>query len=489
MALTAPTALAQATQKKEIKDQAEYNAYVAAVQATDVNAKISGTLSNSFHIGYGNQNDGVNSKEGSSALHEAARNVQLDLVKHLLELGADPNLLDADKQKPVDVIGKLRGAAAAAAPATALKAIKIQYVGASDFGLSQFGRTVTLVSFPYLGKYKIVGTINDQNLVELVDTWIASPFYGDMNYEMRYTQYKDFNGIKFPMLFHTHQGDPRLNVAHNFYEYKLTTVKMNMPVQTMPVPDIVKTTTLPQPKVVSESLAPGVWLLGGGSHNSLLIEFKDYVAIVDAPNNEDRSLAVIAEANRLVPGKLVQYVINTHHHFDHSGGLRTYVAEGAAIVTHQSNIAFFENAWRGARTVMPDRLAQMGRQAPGAREEIAHRRMIGTMPFGFDLGEGLFGGAIGFEQGVLVARDLLHQQSDARVLEQSKGMRFFGTGALDELRQLARNVCRQQSHFGRHIPESIELDRPLRAQGLTQQQSMHCVGHASQADHRQCFLH
>ena len=34
--------------------------------------------------------------------------------------------------------------AAAAAPATALKAIKIQYVGASDFGLSQFGRTVTL---------------------------------------------------------------------------------------------------------------------------------------------------------------------------------------------------------------------------------------------------------------------------------------------------------------------------------------------------------
>jgi hypothetical protein len=40
LALTANTALAQ--QKKEIKDQAEYNAYVAAIQATDVNAKISG---------------------------------------------------------------------------------------------------------------------------------------------------------------------------------------------------------------------------------------------------------------------------------------------------------------------------------------------------------------------------------------------------------------------------------------------------------------
>ena len=81
----------------------------------DVNAKISGTLSNSFHIGYGNQNDGVNSKEGSSALHEAARNVQLDLVKHLLELGANPNLPDGEGLKPADVVGKLRGAAAAPA--------------------------------------------------------------------------------------------------------------------------------------------------------------------------------------------------------------------------------------------------------------------------------------------------------------------------------------------------------------------------------------
>lgn len=89
-----------------------------AKYGADVNAKISGTLSNSFHIGYGNQNDGVNSKEGTSALHEAARNGQLDLVKRLLDMGANPNLLDNEGQKPVDVIGKLRGQAAAA-PANA----------------------------------------------------------------------------------------------------------------------------------------------------------------------------------------------------------------------------------------------------------------------------------------------------------------------------------------------------------------------------------
>jgi ankyrin repeat protein len=86
-----------------------------AQHGADVNARISGTLSYSFHIGYGNQNDGVNSKEGTSALHEAARSGRQDLVKHLLDLGANPNLLDGDGQKPIDVVGKARAAAGAAA--------------------------------------------------------------------------------------------------------------------------------------------------------------------------------------------------------------------------------------------------------------------------------------------------------------------------------------------------------------------------------------
>jgi ankyrin repeat protein len=84
-----------------------------AKHGANVNAAISGTLSFSFHTGYGNQNDGVNSKEGTSALHEAARSGQLDLVKHLLDLGADPNVLDGDGLKPVDVIGKGRAVAGA----------------------------------------------------------------------------------------------------------------------------------------------------------------------------------------------------------------------------------------------------------------------------------------------------------------------------------------------------------------------------------------
>lgn len=238
-------------------------------------------------------------------------------------------------------------------------AIKLPIIGPSDFGLSQFGREVTIVSFTFLGKYKINGTIDDRNLVELVGTWIPNPVYGDMDYEMRYTRYQDYDGVMFPGQVHTHQADPRLNVAHNYYEYDITSVRPNAPIETMVVPDEVRTAVTPPARVESEQLADGVWLLGGGTHNSLLVEFRDYVAVVGTPNNEERSLAVIKEATRLVPGKPIQYAVNTHHHFDHAGGLRTYLSQGTTIVTHESNKEYYLDILfhPSPRTLQPDRMA------------------------------------------------------------------------------------------------------------------------------------
>ena len=246
-------------------------------------------------------------------------------------------------------------AALAAKDATA---ITQPIVGPSDAGLSQSGRKVTIVSFTF-GKYRINGTINDQNLVELTDTWFPNPVYGDMDFEMRYTKYKNFDGVQFPTLLHVHQGDPRLNPAHNYYEYKVTDVKANVPVTTMPVPDGVRTATVPPVKVESQKLADRIWLLGGGTHNSALIEFKDFVAVVEAPQNEARSLAVIEEVNRLVPDKLIRYVVNTHHHFDHAGGLRTYLSQGTTVITHESNRQYYLEImfYPAPRELQPDRMA------------------------------------------------------------------------------------------------------------------------------------
>src|ERR1700733_426703 len=238
------------------------------------------------------------------------------------------------------------------------KPAPLPIVGASDACLSQNGRKVTIVSF-MIGKYRVNGTINDKNLVELTDTWFPNPVYGDMDYEMRYTKYKNFDGVEFPTLLHVHQGDPRLNPAHNYYEYNVTDVKTNVQVATMPVPDVVRTATLTPVKVESQRLSDGLWLLGGGTHNSVLVEFKDFVTVVEAPQNETRSLAVIEEVNRLVPNKLIKYVVNTHHHFDHSGGLRTYLSQGTTVITHESNKQYYLDImfYPAARELQPDRMA------------------------------------------------------------------------------------------------------------------------------------
>jgi glyoxylase-like metal-dependent hydrolase (beta-lactamase superfamily II) len=67
---------------------------------------------------------------------------------------------------------------------------------------------------------------------------------------------------------------------------------------------------------------------------------------------------VIAEARRLIPGKSIRYVVNTHAHFDHTAGLRTAVAEGATIVTHRSNVPFLRDVLNRPRTLRPDALAR-----------------------------------------------------------------------------------------------------------------------------------
>ena len=85
---------------------------------------------------------------------------------------------------------------------------------------------------------------------------------------------------------------------------------------------------------------------------------KDYLIVVEAPHGERRSLAVMGEVKKLVPNKPIKYVVNTHHHFDHSSGLRAYAAEGVTIVTHEVNRPYFERAARNTWNLDPDRLAK-----------------------------------------------------------------------------------------------------------------------------------
>ncbi len=206
----------------------------------------------------------------------------------------------------------------------------------------------TTVTFTALGKYRVVGTISADNLVEKVESWFDNPVLGDMHIETTYSGYRDVGGFKFPAKIVQKQG------GHPVFDLTVTEAKANVALD-LTVPDAVLKATPPAVRVTAEKLSDGVWYLTGGSHHSVVVEFADHIAVIEAPQNEDRSLAVIAEVKKQVPSKPIRYLVNTHYHFDHSGGLRTYVAEGATIVTHQSNKAFYETTFKAPHTLNPDR--------------------------------------------------------------------------------------------------------------------------------------
>lgn len=229
---------------------------------------------------------------------------------------------------------------------------------ASAVALLLEGRPLTIVSFT-AGGFRVNGTINEDHLVERVQTWVPNPVFGDMIYDHRYTEYREFDGVTFPAVLHSHQGDPRIHPGHNRMEITVTEAQADVAPEPLPVPDAVRAAVPPPVVVRSTQMAPGVWRVSGGTHHSVAVEFADFIAVVEAPQNEARSLAVIAEMRRRVPDKPIRYVVNTHHHVDHAGGLRTYVAQSATVVTHEANRDFYLDVFfhPGTRALEPDILS------------------------------------------------------------------------------------------------------------------------------------
>lgn len=106
-----------------------------------------------------------------------------------------------------------------------------------------------------------------------------------------------------------------------------------------------------------EEVDEGVWLLSFRGYNTVVIEFADHLMLVEAPN-EEHTLAAIAAAREILPGKPVTQVVSSHYHFDHSAGIRTAVAEGLTILTHAANETFYRRMAAQPSTIVPDALAR-----------------------------------------------------------------------------------------------------------------------------------
>jgi glyoxylase-like metal-dependent hydrolase (beta-lactamase superfamily II) len=226
------------------------------------------------------------------------------------------------------------------------------------------------VKAPSGKNYVINGYVNEQNIVERVDTALEENIMGDMQIVATYTGWKDFGGVMAPSkIVQTRGGWP-------FFEVTVTAAKANPP-------DVATLVPAPAPAggrggagggappaapaltVTSEKLGDGLYRLttGPGSYDSVIVEFKDYIMMLEAGQSVARALAYVAETKKLIPNKPIRYVMNTHPHSDHTGGLPVLVAEGATIITQKNNEEFLDRALNTPRTLLDDPLAKNPKKA------------------------------------------------------------------------------------------------------------------------------
>ena len=229
------------------------------------------------------------------------------------------------------------------------------------------GKKYTVVSYQANGKYKVNGYINEQNLIDKIETWTDNPVLGDMPVEVTYSEYKDFHGMKFPGKIVEKQGGyPVLDLTIDDANRNILT---GLKAPGKPVP--------PQNPIfgIDEQLvADDVYYFTGGTHHSVIIAFDNFVTVIEAPLDEARSGAVIGEVKKLYFNKPIKYLVNTHAHFDHAGGIRTYATEGSTIVTYQMNKPYYEKTFGMPRTLAPDKLAQSKKKA--VIEAVPEKRVI-----------------------------------------------------------------------------------------------------------------
>ena len=211
-----------------------------------------------------------------------------------------------------------------------------------------------VLSFTQPGRYRAAVTVNAEALVTQVDSTFADPVLGDTQQRTVYSDYRDFDGVKFPTRVRQSSG------GHPVLDLTVKDVQPNAAVAALAVPDAARNQA---ERVTSDKVAEGVWFIAGGSHNSVAIEMADHLILVETPLNDARTQAVIEHVKGLVPAKPIRYAVNSHPHFDHSGGVRAAVAEGATIVTQAANVPYFERVLATPNSVRPDRLAQAGKAA------------------------------------------------------------------------------------------------------------------------------
>ena len=188
---------------------------------------------------------------------------------------------------------------------------------------------------------------------------------GDAVVETTFANYTDADGLKLPGRI-TSKTD-----RYTTFDFQVAKNTVNGDVGDLAAPEAVKSAAAPTvtAMVTVEEVSKGIWYLAGQSHHSVLVEFADHLALIEAPQNEVRVSAVLEKVKELKPDKPLRYVVNTHHHFDHSGGLRRAMAEDVTIITHAANKAFYEQIVQRPSTLLPEKMSPKAPKIVGISEK------------------------------------------------------------------------------------------------------------------------
>ena len=174
---------------------------------------------------------------------------------------------------------------------------------------------------------------------------------GDVFIETQFGGYENVNGLQLPT-----------TVISMLDRFELLSVTVSNSVNgaagdlAAPIELKSQPAAVPSVSVTVEEIGRGLWYLTGQSHHGLVVEFEDHMTLVEAPQDDIRTLAVIDTARALNPEKPLTEVINTHHHFDHSGGIRAAVSEGLTVITHALNETFYRDSVSRTHLLSPDAL-------------------------------------------------------------------------------------------------------------------------------------
>lgn len=205
-------------------------------------------------------------------------------------------------------------------------------------------------------------------LLTVTETLSDDPILGDRRTVAWFTRWQPAGGVRF-----ARQYDVEVNGRLQTHSvFTAVTVNPETPDSLFAIPDSIRSqaqpgsTPPPRMSVTLVELAPGVWRAEGGSHFSLVVDQGARLLVVEAPLGAARFGAVLDTLRSRFPGKPVGLVVMTHHHWDHSGGIRAALAAGLPVAAHARNARFVREVAAARHTLEPDPLSRTPR-APALR--------------------------------------------------------------------------------------------------------------------------